>query len=1094
MPSKGTLSKILQKCDSRCKKHDDERVTPRVYKACKRRLDLEAMEAASTAALRLNMKPPPKSESQLVEPAYVPVGPAGPATIMAPVMAAAATTSGGDPMDWELNMDNPWDDVTMPTLGEPPELDGINESTTHWGDVDNAGADFTAGIAGGSFSGSSDDSNDDTTPFGSPHLFDPSPSIHSIEDDSELFPPSDFELEPEPQTSTSDVRMEHDGNEVDPQGENAKDKPTLPDALRLIQEMVTYFTSDGRLTVSMAETILKSFNYILENDLMGVKDPHTNTGAAPRLPLTLDALRRQAGLTANGLRTYAMCPKSDCQALRDMATMDLVIRRRRQMPAIRYIPTLKYTTCDIQQQLKEILARDEIQKAMATHHEHLHRPDRPADLLEDIQHGKTWSNFKDKDGGLFFSQDPQAPSKNIEFILMLDWFKPNAMQRETQSACVISLCIANLPPELRGRPKNKILVGVIPGPHESNVDTIHNFLEPLVDQLLQLWRTGVSLDGEDFVRYGALVLSACDAPAARKVGGTPGHSAMFPCTACWCPKTEMHLFDQDKLEGHDHRLRAEQVKAAKAYRLLKTENQCKNFVHNRYAEAKPSGYRYSALLRLPYWDNAMMTVVDLMHCLFLGLVDWQFQKIWVDMKHLREKHEIPKLQDMVKNTSLPRHCGRPPHKVGASAGGNLTSDQLQSLITIHFPLAIPVLWDKVNPKSKHQQEHEGWAKIQALKQKHKVEEKKGDKATRQAAKRHETELQEATSEQPKKQRRTCQRMARARHEVVSDSDSEQPSPAFQPDELHESDAELQNHFSWRQKDAFGILLLASAIKSLCHRTVTLDQIKQGENELLQYLRQCTELQGSEHIQPNHHFATHIAEQMQHYGPMHQFWTYSGECLNFILKSVNNNGHRGGEREHTYVTMFRLSQASYNRMLDIALNPNHQSANWATWILGTQPDLRRTASTEQFMGSNGVTLPTNYHQILMNGGWTFSILSQGSRVVKAQVLEDGMWVEQVGELTQLWEHKQPSNLDTIPNPIVTVFAQIHWYKQVPFLNNHATWLWYEKFLHLDIDIHPANEFLAPEVVIPVSDIVCHCAWMETMIDDTPVWLLIGLERE
>jgi hypothetical protein len=83
------------------------------------------------------------------------------------------------------------------------------------------------------------------------------------------------------------------------------------------------------------------------------------------------------------------------------------------------------------------------------------------------------------------------------------------------------------------------------------------------------------------------------------------------------------------------------------------------------------------------------------------------------MKHLREKHEVAELQKMVKSVSIylfsimfirsenylktlmPRHCGRPPNKVGASAGGNLTSDQLRSLITIHFPLAVGPLGNKL---------------------------------------------------------------------------------------------------------------------------------------------------------------------------------------------------------------------------------------------------------------------------------------------------------------------------------------------------------------------------------------------------------------
>jgi len=65
-----------------------------------------------------------------------------------------------------------------------------------------------------------------------------------------------------------------------------------------------------------------------------------------------------------------------------------------------------------------------------------------------------------------------------------------------------------------------LLVGIIPGPSEPNADQIQNYLEPLVDELQQLWQ-GQLFFTKNFpvgkmVRC-ALVLIACDVPAARKV-------------------------------------------------------------------------------------------------------------------------------------------------------------------------------------------------------------------------------------------------------------------------------------------------------------------------------------------------------------------------------------------------------------------------------------------------------------------------------------------------------------------------------------------------------------------------------------------------
>ena len=50
---------------------------------------------------------------------------------------------------------------------------------------------------------------------------------------------------------------------------------------------------------------------------------------------------------------------------------------------------------------------------------------------------------------------------------------------------VIFLAILNLPRELRYKPENVILCGIIPGPHEPEL-TINSYLEPLVDELILL--------------------------------------------------------------------------------------------------------------------------------------------------------------------------------------------------------------------------------------------------------------------------------------------------------------------------------------------------------------------------------------------------------------------------------------------------------------------------------------------------------------------------------------------------------------------------------------------------------------------------------
>lgn len=51
----------------------------------------------------------------------------------------------------------------------------------------------------------------------------------------------------------------------------------------------------------------------------------------------------------------------------------------------------------------------------------------------------------------------------------------------------------------------------------------------------------------------------------------------------------------------------------------------------------------------------------------------------------------------------------------------------------------------------------------------------------------------------------------------------------------EEDEQERGFLSWRKQDAEGILLLASAIKFLCARTVCRDDIKKGDEYLKCYL-------------------------------------------------------------------------------------------------------------------------------------------------------------------------------------------------------------------------------------------------------------------
>ena len=103
-------------------------------------------------------------------------------------------------------------------------------------------------------------------------------------------------------------------------------------------------------------------------------------------------------------------------------------------------------------------------------------------------------------------------------MLNLDWFNP--FDRSQYSTGAIYGVICNLPREERFKPCNMIIMALLPGPNEAKLHSINNYLAPIVNQLLELWK-GVQLitreRPEGIKIRCALIACSCDIPAARKL-------------------------------------------------------------------------------------------------------------------------------------------------------------------------------------------------------------------------------------------------------------------------------------------------------------------------------------------------------------------------------------------------------------------------------------------------------------------------------------------------------------------------------------------------------------------------------------------------
>ena len=186
------------------------------------------------------------------------------------------------------------------------------------------------------------------------------------------------------------------------------------------------------------------------------------------------------------------------------------------------------------------------------------------------------------------------------------------------------MTIQNLPRDVRFKPENIIIVGIIPGPREPS-RTVNSYLTPLVLELQKTWISGFSLPthlGIDITVKLALSCVACDILASRKVSGFLGHCAALGCNKCMKVFSthadgfrDYSGYDEEnwqKRDGVTYRHTIDQV-------AKETTQTGISAAESRY------GVRYSVLLALPYFDAVRFTVVDVMHNLFLGTAKRMFQ-------------------------------------------------------------------------------------------------------------------------------------------------------------------------------------------------------------------------------------------------------------------------------------------------------------------------------------------------------------------------------------------------------------------------------------------------------------------------------------
>lgn len=370
------------------------------------------------------------------------------------------------------------------------------------------------------------------------------------------------------------------------------------------------------------------------------------------------------------LDTYVRFPNHPQRQHRKACGCTLLKSVRSSAGTTNLYPRSLYCYQSLTDSLRKMLQRPDFFKKCE-----LWRKRKASNILRDVYDGKVWNDFLNYDGQPFLSLP-----YNFLLSLNVDWFQP--FKRTTYSVGVIYMSIQNLPRTERFVSENVILIGVIPGPNEPKL-MINSFLEPLVEELQQLWK-GVfvkNATGATVLVRAALSCVACDIPAARKVCGFMGHSARLACSQC-LKEFETEVFgDKPDYSGFD-RSQWNPRENSDHWKWAFKHKECKTRADQKQIE-RLHGCRYSALLELEYFDPIRMCVVDPMHNLLLGTAKHMLS-VWTDLGLITSR-QLNDIQKHVDQFVTPSDVGRIPGKISSGFSG-FTAEQYRNW-TLIFSLS-----------------------------------------------------------------------------------------------------------------------------------------------------------------------------------------------------------------------------------------------------------------------------------------------------------------------------------------------------------------------------------------------------------------------
>ena len=366
-------------------------------------------------------------------------------------------------------------------------------------------------------------------------------------------------------------------------------------------------------------------------------------------PHDLRSVRKAFDVEAKTV-TYAACPRCSCTYAPQMASdvsiypshctwkefptsqpcdeplMDAKIIDGESM---RY-PKRPFVVQDFDAFVANLLSRPGVEEALDQGTMLLNREE-----LSDIKDGAGVQNLRGPDGQPFLD-GLQRSELRLVWSLSVDWFNPhtNKLAGKHVSTGSIAMACLNLPPSLRYKPEFMYLNAVMPT--EPTLDQSNHFMEPIITQLVNLYSKGVKYSrtykhSEGRQTRSAIAVFVNDLPGGKKIAQMAGHNhSLHFCSLCTLHKDQINQVDPEFWAPRDSGVLRQ---AAFAWKNA-TSKADRDNIFAKY------GVRWSELWRLSYYDPVRMLVIDGMHNLFEGLVQFHCRYVLAINASEAENEEI----------------------------------------------------------------------------------------------------------------------------------------------------------------------------------------------------------------------------------------------------------------------------------------------------------------------------------------------------------------------------------------------------------------------------------------------------------------------